>query len=181
MSRPITQIVIHCSASPNGKSLFRGSPGDPGFKTPIQVIDEWHKERGFKRSIEFRRRQCLSLESVGYHFVIYTNGTIVAGRHVDEVGAHVAGNNKTSLGLCLVGTDKFTPAQWATLASNITGLQKDFPNARICGHRDLSPDKNNDGLVQPWEWLKTCPGFDVRAWLKSGMQPPAEHVLDETK
>jgi N-acetyl-anhydromuramyl-L-alanine amidase AmpD len=47
----------------------------------------------------------------------------------------------------------------------------------ICGHRDLSPDRNGNGLVEPIEWLKTCPGFDVAAWLAADMVPPAGHIL----
>ena len=47
--RPINLIVIHCSASPNGDTLFRGRVNEAGFKTPVQIIDDWHAKRGFKR------------------------------------------------------------------------------------------------------------------------------------
>lgn len=170
--RDINLIVIHCSASPNGASLFQ-----PG-KTPVEVIDGWHKGRGFKRAYGARVKQNPNLESIGYHFVIYTNGAVATGRALDEVGAHAQGNNAHSIGVCMIGTDHFTLPQWATLRGVIEGLAKMFPAARIVGHRDLSPDLDGDGTVEPSEWLKTCPGFDVSTWRKDGMAPLAANLLE---
>ena len=51
-------------------------------------------------------------------------------------------------------------------------LRAKHPDARVVGHRDLSPDQNANGIVESFEWLKTCPGFDVAAWLESGMTAP---------
>jgi len=50
---------------------------------------------------------------------------------------------------------------------------------RICGHRDLSPDADGDGTVEPREWTKTCPGFDVSTWFGAGMTPDPAHVWSE--
>jgi N-acetylmuramoyl-L-alanine amidase len=178
MHREVNLIVVHCSATPNGASLFEGALGDPQFTTPAEVIDRWHARRGFRRELQWRLRQNDPLIAIGYHFVIYTAGSVATGRHLDEAGAHVVGNNRRSIGICIIGTDAFTPAQWSSLAGNVTLLREKYPGARVCGHRDLSPDKDNDGLVEPWEWLKTCPGFDVAAWLKAGMTPDPKHVLE---
>lgn len=49
MSLPITKIVVHCSATRNGKSIKQ-----PG-KNAAQVIDGWHKQRGFKRQLSSQR------------------------------------------------------------------------------------------------------------------------------
>ena len=166
--RQITLIVIHCSASPNSDGLFRGSPGAPGFLTPAQIIDGWHRERGFHRQPEARKRFNPELAAIGYHYLIYRNGGIATGRGEDEVGAHVAGFNQKSLGLCLIGTDEFTVAQWESLRFLVSALRKCYPDARVVGHRDLSPDQNRNGIVESFEWLKTCPGFDVAAWLAGG-------------
>lgn len=176
--RPINLIVIHCSASPNGDSLFRASVGAPGFQTPVTAIDSWHAKRDFKRTPLARARQNPELAAIGYHFVIYTNGGIVTGRAQDEIGAHVAGFNRESLGICLIGTDRFTASQWASLGDLVTRLQRQNPGARVVGHRDLSPDQDKDGIVEPFEWLKTCPGFDVAKWLESGNAPLVDHVLE---
>lgn len=181
MSRFINQIIIHCSASANGDSLFRGSLRAGNLVTPVQAVDAWHKARGFKRSAEFRKRQNPKLTSVGYHYLIYTNGTIVTGRHPDEIGAHVLGNNAKSIGICMIGTDQFTHAQWAGLAKLIKSLNVIYPKAKTLGHRDYSPDLNGDGQVTRNEWLKICPGFDVAAWLKADMQPQNINVWEAVK
>jgi hypothetical protein len=34
------------------------------------------------------------------------------------------------------------------------------------GHRDLSPDLNGDGIIQPGEWTKMCPCYDVKREFK---------------
>ena len=175
--RPINLIVIHCSASPNSDTLFRGKVSDVGFQTPVQIIDEWHAKRGFQRQPEARRRYNPSLRAIGYHYVIYRNGVISTGRDVTESGAHVTGYNQKSLGICLVGTDRFTEDQWESLRDLATRLQSLYPESRVVGHRDLSPDQNKNGIVEKFEWLKTCPGFDVTAWLGDGVNPI--HVATE--
>ena len=181
MTRFINKIIIHCSASANGDSLFRGSLKAGNLVKPVQAIDSWHKARGFKRDVIFRKRQNPTLSSIGYHFLIYTNGTIETGRHLDEIGAHVQGSNANSLGICMIGTDAFTSAQWAALATLIKSLPTLFPNAKVSGHRDNSPDLNGDGQVTRNEWLKICPGFDVAKWLKADMQPELMNIGEAAK
>ncbi|OOS02179.1 N-acetylmuramoyl-L-alanine amidase [Canicola haemoglobinophilus] len=155
MSLPILKIVIHCSATRNGKSLKTNN------QSAAQVIDGWHKDRGYSR--------------IGYHFVIDTDGTVETGRKVGEIGAHVKGHNRNSVGICLVGgiTEKgknhgeYTEAQWHALHNLLRQLESQHPKAKIYGHRDLSPDLNGDGSITPNEWLKACPCFDVWEWLDS--------------
>ncbi|MGH8430228.1 MAG: N-acetylmuramoyl-L-alanine amidase, partial [Solimonas sp.] len=88
----------------------------------------------------------------------------------------VEGHNRDSIGICMVGgvaadgktaTANFTPHQYGSLAALLYGLHSRYPRAEILGHRDLSPDKNGDGRITPNEYLKQCPSFDVRAWVKS--------------
>ena len=106
--------------------------------------------------------------------LVYRNGAISTGRDVTEIGAHVKGYNQKSIGICLVGTDRFTEDQWESLRDLVTRLQSLYPESRVVGHRDLSPDQNANGIVEKFEWLKTCPGFDVAAWIDGGMQPIPE-------
>lgn len=198
--REIDLILIHCSASPNTDTLFRGAPGTSQFRNPVQMIDLWHQKRGFKRADEWRKRQNGDLSAIGYHYVICRSGLVLTGRHVDEIGAHAQGFNKKSLGICLVGIDQYTSQQWDALShivtaevARITGrpgpADRHNPLNRsgairlaeqkgvsICGHRDISPDQNKNGFVEPFEWLKTCPGFDVSAWLATGMNNPNPEV-----
>lgn len=173
--RPIDTIVIHCSATANGVPLTADG------STPVETIDRWHRVRGFKRSYDARVRFNPNLTSIGYHYVIYTSGALATGRSLDEVGAHVAGHNARSIGICCVGTDAYTLAQWATLRAVVEGLMKSFPGVRVVGHRDLSPDLNGDGTIEPSEWTKTCPGFDVAAWLAGDTVPLANHLLETVK
>lgn len=162
MTRQIKSIIIHCAATPNGKHFS------------VNDIDRWHHERGFKRSAEFKQRQNSDLAAIGYHFVIYTNGAVATGRHLDEVGAHAQGYNSKSLGICLIGTNQFTLEQWASLRDNVRKLQEhvmllqgDNSPPIVLGHRDLPNVK------------KECPGFSVTNWLGNDMQPLSAHVLGD--
>lgn len=193
LSRQISLIVLHCSATPSGHWL-RGNPRSPGSVRAHQVIDGWHRQRGFERSAAARQAFQPDLCAIGYHYVIDLDGALLYGRHLNEVGAHVAGHNAHSVGVCLVGgaetEARYTMAQWIRLAEMVSllhmqlGIRPLTPtpdridSGGICGHRDLSPDANGDGRISPSEWLKTCPGFDVAAWLGRGMQPLAAQVCE---
>lgn len=165
--RAILNIVIHCSASPNGRTLFSGTAGKPGFSTPAAEINRWHKARGFHRHPAFLKRQEPSLCCIGYHFVVGTNGAVFNGRHLDEIGAHAQGFNRDSIGICLVGTDAFSIDQWNALSVLVSGLVKTHQGASVLGHRDLP------------KVAKSCPGFSVRDWLDNGMKPLDGHILVE--
>jgi N-acetylmuramoyl-L-alanine amidase len=99
---------------------------------------------------------------VGYHFVIRRGGRIETGRPLAQAGAHVAGYNANSIGLCLAGgraqisppkyAANFTDEQWASLKTLVADLKKQFPKAKIMGHRDFP------------KVAKDCPCFDARAW-----------------
>lgn len=181
-ARLIELIVIHCSATASGRPQRMGLPGLPSYINCAQIIDAWHAKRGFRRSALSRQRCNPTLGAIGYHFVIDLDGAVFTGRHLDEVGAHALGHNLASVGICLIGgrepDARYTPAQWASLGELVRRLSAQcqvpfvFNTQRgVCGHRDLSPDRNGNGVAEPQEWLKTCPGFDVRGWLYRGLQP----------
>lgn len=144
MRRRTDYIVIHCSATP------------PTSDIGADEINEWHKQRGFDR--------------IGYHAVVRRDGEIEFGRHFDEEGAHVKGQNFRSVGICLVGgVDKdgksqnnFTSEQFESARAIVEMLKHAYPLAIVVGHRDLSPDLNGDGIITSDEWLKDCPCFEVR-------------------
>ena len=153
MKRKVDMIVIHCSASKASVNY-----------TFDQCVKD-HKARGFK--------QC------GYHRFIAKDGTIHIGRNFDYLGAHVEGYNAKSIGICYEGgldekstskksiaKDTRTEAQKASILKCIKEAMEYGNITRIIGHRDLSPDLNGNGIVEPHEWVKVCPSFDAVAEYK---------------
>lgn len=111
-------------------------------------------------------------DGIGYHYVIRRDGRIEPGRPIMDVGAHVKGVNRESVGVVWVGgidedgkpVDNRTPIQCDVLARLTTGLALTFPQATVKGHRDFSPDLDGDGIIEDWEFMKECPCFDVASW-----------------
>lgn len=142
--RTITDIVIHCTASKEGRDLTAND------------IRKQHKAQGWA--------------DIGYHYVVRLDGRIEPGRDVEKVGAHVSGHNAHSIGIVYVGgldkdgkaKDTRTENQKNALLNLLLMLRKAYPTARISGHRDFSPDKNHNGIIEPSEWIKDCPCFDAR-------------------
>lgn len=142
--RTITDIVVHCTATKAGKDFT------------VTEIRAMHKARGFS--------------DIGYHYLVRLDGRIEPGRDVDVIGAHVSGHNSHSIGVSYVGgldasgkaKDTRTENQKNALLNLLMMLRKLYPKATISGHRDFSPDKNGNGIVEPSEWIKDCPCFDAR-------------------
>lgn len=147
--RPINEIVIHCSATRANQDY-----------TPEQLTRD-HIARGFN--------------SAGYHFYIRKSGNVHHFRPIEEIGAHVKGHNADSIGICYEGgmsndgkaLDTRTEQQKKALTDLLTELKQKFPKAVILGHRDLSPDLDHDGTVEPNEWVKWCPSFDAKKEYKN--------------
>ena len=141
--RNINMIVVHCTASREDSSL---TPKD---------LDIFHRKRGFN--------------GCGYHYYITRDGEIHAMRPLELAGAHAKGYNAESIGIAYEGgldvngqaKDTRTGQQKRSLRVLIRVLMTDFPVGRVVGHRDLSPDLNGNGVVEPCEWMKMCPCFDV--------------------
>jgi N-acetylmuramoyl-L-alanine amidase len=130
MARLINKIILHCSATPEGKDFT------------IADIDKWHKARGW--------------QGIGYHYVVYRDGSVHVGRSEDKVGAHTSGHNANSIGVCYIGgvasdgktpKDTRTDLQKAALSGLIAGLKRKYPNATIHGHYEFA--------------AKACPSFKI--------------------
>lgn len=133
--RTIKEIIVHCSATPEGKDFT------------VDDIRRWHKLQGWS--------------DIGYHYVVYRDGTIANGRDVDIIGAHCNkdGHNMYSIGVCYIGgvdaknskkaKDTRTDAQKDALLSFLKELKELYPNAKIYGHRDFDSSKE-------------CPSFDAK-------------------
>jgi len=143
----IKYLVIHCSATPNGVNFTATD------------IDRWHKDRKFKRATSFPG----PLRHIGYHSVISLTGRVSLGRQLNETGAHARGFNTSSIGCCLIGTDKFTKQQWLSLRAYVDEMVFLFPQIRVIGHNDLTNKKS-------------CPCFNVKKWLKTGRTPKGKQL-----
>ena len=96
-----------------------------------------------------------------------------------QPGAHVRGYNAHSLGICYEGgldahghpADTRTDFQKHSLRVLVMLLLRDYPGSRLCGHRDLSPDLNGNGEIEPEEWIKECPCFDAAAIVREAAPP----------
>lgn len=128
--RVINEIIVHCTATPEGKDYT------------VADIDKWHKARGWK--------------GIGYHYVIYRDGSIHQGRPETKIGAHCQGHNDNSIGVVYVGglasngktpKDTRTDAQKKSLENLLKQLKQKYPKATIHGHRDFA--------------AKACPSFDA--------------------
>ena len=128
--RTINEIIVHCSATPEGRDFT------------VAQIRQWHLQRGFR--------------DIGYHYVIYRDGTIHTGRPVAQAGAHCTGHNAHSIGVCYIGgvakdnktpKDTRTEAQKRSLANLLKRLHELYPKATLHGHREFAN--------------KACPSFDV--------------------
>jgi N-acetylmuramoyl-L-alanine amidase len=128
--RNIKEIIVHCSATPEGRNV------------DVAEITKWHLARGFK--------------TIGYHYVIYLDGSVHKGRNEDEVGAHCLNHNTISIGICYIGglskdgktsKDTRTEAQKVALLELLKELKSRYPQAKIHSHRDFAQ--------------KDCPCFDA--------------------
>jgi len=129
IDKKISLLVVHCSDTKNSQNL---SATD---------IHKMHLGFGWN--------------GIGYHKIIQRSGKVENGRPEYWIGAHVKGKNKISLGVCLIGKDKFTKKQFNSLEKVLRKWKSSYPNAKILGHRDTGNTK------------KTCPNFDVITWSKN--------------
>lgn len=130
--RPVTEIIIHCTGT------------EPSDNTTVESVRKYHKERnGWK--------------DIGYHYLIYTDGSIHVGRPIDQVGAHCKDHNTGSIGICYVGgkntkgelVDTRNLAQVAAIRSLVKSLKVVFPTIKkVSGH-------------YMYDKTKKCPCFDV--------------------
>ena len=116
--REITKIIIHCTATPEGREV------------DVEEIRKWHTEPPRNWS------------DIGYHFHIKLDGTLQEGRPIERTGAHCAGQNFCSIGISYAGgmtkdmqeaKDTRTEAQ-----KDAQELKEQYPKAKIYGHRDFS-------------------------------------------
>lgn len=135
-SRYINEIIVHCSATAEGKDFT------------VADIKKWHLARGFS--------------DIGYHYVIYRDGSINKGRDESKIGAHCTGHNSHSIGVCYIGgcasdgktpKDTRTAAQKAALVKLLKQLKAKYPRAKIYPHYKFA--------------AKACPSFNAEEEYKN--------------
>ncbi len=148
VEREINKIIIHCTATP----FYQ--------RVTIDDVTNWHIKKGWS--------------DIGYHYFINLEGQIFVGRPLKQPGAHCIHHNKDSIGICYEGgldqygnpSDTRSTAQKLAIWNLVTLLMLLFHGATVYGHRELSKDKNQDGIITPDEYTKACPCFDVHSeWL----------------
>ena len=136
--REITRVIVHCTATPAGRHHT------------VDEIRRWHTDPEPYGN---------GWSDIGYHAIVYLDGSVHAGRPEDRAGAHVAGHNHDSLGIVYVGgTDAAGAPKDTRTAEQKAGLEKQlqewlerYPTIReISGHHDYDAGK-------------ACPSFDARA------------------
>ena len=164
----IDAIVIHCSATPAGLD-YRAAD-----------IDRWHKKKGWKM---IGYNYVIDLDGK----VEVGRPLTIDGAHCNTKGVSGRPYNSHSIGICYVGgleatkdengniiakkdsrgrkisKDTRTFAQKLAMEKLVYDLMEKYPIVEVIGHRDASPDKDGDGVINRYEWIKDCPCFDVRA------------------
>lgn len=131
-TRSINEIILHCSATPEGKDFT------------VDDIRKWHKQRGFN--------------DIGYHYVIYRDGSVHNGRDINLIGAHCIGHNAKSIGICYIGgvasdgktpKDTRTPKQKEAMFKLVDKLMKQYNISldNVFGHYEFAN--------------KACPSFKM--------------------
>ena len=119
--RDIDKIIIHCSATPEGRDV----------KT--STIKQWHTAKGWS--------------DIGYHYVIELDGSVNMGRNIDRIGAPTRGENTGSIGICYVGgmdanmknpKDTRTEKQKEGLKCLIKDLRSTYGDLTIHGHNEFA-------------------------------------------
>lgn len=151
--RNITHIVIHCSA---GHADLEG------------VKRFWHRPKS---------QGGLGWKTGGYHKWVDYDGTITDIYPLSTITNGVRGFNSHTVHIAYRGgvdrsnvnraMDTRTDQQKAGILTAIRQIQEelkktqDISSLRIFGHRDFSPDRNGNGVIEPWERIKECPSFDA--------------------
>lgn len=143
----VTKLVVHHSASARKT-------------TKKSDIEGWHKAEGFSE--------------IGYHKVVEGNGTKKEGRSESKMGAHAAGANSGSLGVCVCGN--FETEQPAAI--QITALVEIL--SKWCQDHDLDETKIYGHCNVPGGTTTTdCPGKNLKSKLPTIRQRVKEELAEK--
>lgn len=134
--RKINKIILHCTATKEGQDFT------------VDDVRRWHIGRGFA--------------DIGYHYLIYLDGSVHKGRPLERIGAHCTGQNKDSIGICYIGgldskgkpKDTRTDEQKAALVKLVKELMAEYSLDKddVFGHYQFA--------------AKACPCFSIDEFRK---------------
>jgi len=149
-------------------------------------------------SIKSYWRNTLGWKQVGYHKLINLDGSIENLAPLDTVTNGVRGYNSDSIHICYKGglistspkyvygdtrSDKQKEGFEYAISDVFFELRElgvpDIDNITIVGHRDLSPDTNKSGFIEPPEYIKSCPTFN--AIDEYGLKMCGERAIERLK
>lgn len=129
--RKLDKLILHCTATPEGKHF------------DVDTIRKWHVQgNGWK--------------DIGYHYVIYLDGSVHKGRPMEQAGAHTSGLNANSIGVVYVGgcdssgkkaKDTLNEDQETAMVNLIESLMDEYGPMTLHGHNEFAN--------------KACPSFKV--------------------
>lgn len=130
--RTFEKIILHCTATLEGAHY------------DVDTIRQWHT------------RPPRNWRDIGYHFLIYLDGSVHQGRPITEIGAHTKGQNNCSVGVAYVGgvdrhnepKDTMTAEQEMAVLLLVRSLRTVFGPMTLHGHNEFAN--------------KACPSFDVQ-------------------
>lgn len=156
-------LVIHCTATPEGRDVSAADirrmhtspkPQGRGWRQ-VGYTDLFRLDGTRERLVKNNEDAYVD----GWEVTNGAAGFNSVSRHIVYAGG-VAKDGKTP-------QDTRTPAQRNAMAEYVQDFHRRHPDVKIIGHRDLSPDRNGNGKVEPNEWTKACPSFEVSEWLES--------------
>lgn len=150
-AKNIKNIFIHCTAGNGNKASIEAYWKSIGWRSP------------------------------GYHILIDKLGVMHVLSDFDKVVNGVRGFNHNSIHISYIGGVELVHGKWKAkdtrtneqkasihiaiqeaiewLGENGKNITKDLG---VMGHRDASPDKNLNGMIDSWERIKECPSFEAQ-------------------
>ena len=164
-------------SNPYGWYVY-SDPLRESYQTLVVHHSAFYKADGLATLSEIQRlhREDRGWADVGYHFLVDKDGTIYEGRALTVRGAHTAGFNTGSAGICLLGDFRYeAPAQAQTDAALalMRWLLTLLDPSHLAGHKQFNPATICPGpfLVAQLEGLAEAVGLRFGI---DGYQPAAD-------
>ncbi len=130
-------------SNPEGWYIY---PADlrQAYQTIIIHHSVVYEANGLATLLEIQRlhREDRGWADIGYHFLIDKDGTLYEGRDLTARGAHTAGFNTGSAGICLLGDFRFAAASQAQLDAALAlvrWLIAELEPTHLAGHQQFNP------------------------------------------